>query len=148
MFRLLTLAIAFSLAAQTPSRPRVQVEPVRQLPTYNLVLNRDEVPLARKLALAKPASAPPDSEEARAVLAAAISDVNTILPAPLPPPSTWSTLVDGSEDILVARWPEPSTVTDPTPVLLWDDSIADTIVFGAKRIRSPRPTAWRTWLTT
>jgi hypothetical protein len=72
------------------------------------------------------------SESARRVLEAAMKDANSILSVPLPPPSTWSTL-------LVAQWSVGPRADGIVPVVLWDDSIADTLIFRcrAKQMKSP-----------
>ena len=138
-----TVSIVFAtvsvLSGQTPGEPRVLVQPVGRLQSFNTVLNKNEVPLARKLALALAATEQADSAAARSTLEAAMKDAGSILSKPLAPPAAWSILTDAGEDILVARWSPDSWVDGIVPVVLWDDSIADTVIFRcrASQMKSP-----------
>jgi hypothetical protein len=125
-----------ALTGETAAPGRVQVRSVGQLPPVNSMLNRDEVPLARKLALAMATSGSTESSEAGEVLAASIDEVNSFLATKVSRPSNASILVDRGKDILVAQWPLNPPMEGVVPILLWDDSISETIVFrcGATRI--------------
>jgi hypothetical protein len=78
-------------------------------------------------------------EAGQNVIQAAVKDVSSILSAPLAPPTKWATLTDSGEDVVVAQWSGNSIGDDPIPVMLWDDSISDTLIFQCRvnQMKSP-----------
>jgi len=139
--RLLLLAITgiSVLFGETVVPGRVTMTEAGVLPRLTSILNQNEVPVARKLAMASAATGHADTAEAESVLAAALKAVNRLLAVPIGNPSSVATLVDRGEDVLVARWSGNEITETVTPVLLWDDSISDTIIFrcSPKLITSP-----------
>jgi len=131
------LAWLLPVAAQT-EEPRIAINVAARLPQLATALNKDEVPVARKLALGRAATGSADAEETRIALAEALREASEILATPLHEPVSVATLVDGREDILVARW-QPPISDDVMPVLLWDDSISWTVIFRCNRrlLQSP-----------
>jgi hypothetical protein len=137
----LALAALPALTGETAAPGRVEVRAAGQLPPVDSILNRDEVPLGRKLALAMAASRSSESSGAGEVIAASIDEVNSYLTTSLSHPSSVSILVDRGEDILVAQWPLNPPTEGVAPVLLWDDSISETIVFRCSADRISTPTS-------